>query len=136
MTLSEDPNKKKPEEEKNKLSETLESIKKSEKVDDIVTYAKTHTTDTIAYILMVFGIIWLFFNYFYAGLLIGAIAGFYFAKEINTMIKNANDYIEKEGMAKSLILGGTVLALFISAPGIIIGAAIVVGLMQIFHAKS
>lgn len=124
-------------EKKSKITETLDTLKKSEKVDDIVTYAKTHTKDTIAYVLIVLGIVWLFFKPFYAGLLIGAVVGFYFAKEISAQIKSANDYIEQQGMAKSLILGGTLLALFISAPGIFIGVATVVGVMQILgHGES
>lgn len=86
------------------------------------------TKDMIAYILLVLGIILLFFQHLYGGILIGIVAGVYFSKEILSIIRNANDYIEEQGLARSLIIAGILLAFLISAPAIFIGAAIVVGL--------
>ena len=73
----------------------------------------------------------LFFEPIYGGAIIGIIVGLYFTKEIITPIKSIESFIERQGMVRSLILGGTLLGIFIEAPAIIIGAAVAVGLKQI-----
>jgi hypothetical protein len=120
---------------KNKVSETLTSLKKSENIDNLMSYAKTHIQDTVAYILLVSGIIWIFFNSFYGGILVGLIAGFYFAQEVLEIINSFDRFLDKKGMAKNLILAGTLLALFILAPGIFIGAAIMVGVKYLLKSE-
>lgn len=125
---------KKKDEGKAKFSETIENLKKSENIDNLIQYAQNNVQDTIAYALMAIGIIWTFFHGFYGGILIGLVAGFYFSKEIVKLIKNYNDFIEEQGTARSLIAGGTALALFIAAPGIFIGAAIMIGLKVMLRA--
>ena len=120
---------------KNKLSETLTSLKKSENIDNLMSYAKTHIQDTVAYILLVLGIIWIFFNSFYGGILVGLIAGFYFAQEVLEIINSFDRFLDKKGMAKNLILSGTLLALFILAPGIFIGAAIMIGVKYLLKSE-
>lgn len=120
---------------KNKISESFESFKNSDKVDTLINYAKTHTPDTIAYILLVIGIVWLFFNSFYGGLLVGLVAGFYFSQEILRIISSLDQIVEEHGLAKNLIFAGTALALFILAPGIFIGAAIMVGIKYLLKSQ-
>lgn len=115
----------------NKLSETIENLKQHEKVGELLEYASSHTVDTIAYVLIILGIVWSFFNPFYAGLMIGAIFGFYYSSELTAYVNGINAFVESQGVAKSLILGGTLLALFFALPGVFIGAALVIALMQI-----
>jgi hypothetical protein len=120
MNATPDPHKKnhhKPTEEK--------GIKKN--VETFCSYSKSNARDMIAYLLLVFGLIFLFFRPI-GGLLIGIVAGAYFSKEIHQWISGYERFVEVQGMARSIILGGVFLALFISAPAIFIGAAIVVGL--------
>jgi len=119
-----------------KLKEKFDQIKKNEKFDDIYSYARSNTRDTIAYVLLILGIVMLFFDTVYGGLLIGAIAGLYFNVEILWAIKNVNYLIEREGMVRSLILGGTLLGFFISAPAIFIGAAVAVALKEVILPES
>lgn len=89
-------------------------------------YFQPSTKDMIAYVLLVLGIILLFFQHLYGGALIGIVAGVYFSKEIINILKNANTYVEEQGLARSLIIAGLLLAFFVSAPAIFIGAAVVV----------
>lgn len=113
---------KKEEPTQSKLSETLDSLKKNEKMETLYTYATANTFDTVAYVLLVLGILWMLFNSFYGGILVGVVVGFYFSKELVDLVLNFNQTIEQLGMVRSLILGGTALAFFISAPGIFFGA--------------
>lgn len=112
-----DPNKNKP-----------ESGFKKEKLEGLMSYAKDNVRDTIAYIVLIVGLILLFFQPFYGGTLIGLVVGVFFCNEITAIVKNVNGIIENEGMVRSLILGALVLAVFISAPAILIGVAVAVGL--------
>lgn len=130
------PTPEKPKDEKKKLNETLESLKKNEKIEGIYNYATNNTRDTVAYILMIVGIVLLFTNTFYGGLLVGLIFGYYFAPELLKYSQSVNDLIEEHGMVRSLIFGGLLLALFISAPAIFIGAALAVILKQILSPES
>lgn len=110
---------------------------KPEKDDNgVFSFAKKNLRDTIAYILLLLGIIWLFFNPFYGGLLIGAVNGFYFSDEILNFIKMLKEDIDNYGTAKSLLLAGTLLAFFISAPGIFIGAALFIVLKEVLASSN
>lgn len=126
-----DPNSPPEEGKGKKLSETLDSLTKKENIESLVGYAKSNTRDTIAYILMILGLVILFFHPIYGGLLIGIITGFYFSSEILAIVKNLNDFIEQQGMVRSLILGGAALGFFILAPGIYIGIAVIIGIKQL-----
>jgi hypothetical protein len=116
---------------KDKFNETLENIKKSEKIEDIYNYAKSNTADTIAYVAMILGILILFFEPFYGGIIIGVVTGLYFSKEIMRPVRNLEGFIEELGMVRSLIFGGLILAFFIKAPMIFIGAAVAVIFKQL-----
>lgn len=132
------PQPNKPEDNKNfkdKLSETLDSLKKNEKIDGLYQYASANTRDTIAYIILILGLILVFFYSFWGGLLVGLVAGIYFSDEINYIIKNVNQIIEQQGMVRSLVLGGTLLALFILAPSVFVGIAIAVALKMLIIPK-
>ncbi len=116
--------------EKEKFKET-NSFKKDEKIENIVTYVKNNTGDTVAYVLMLLGIVWIFLNSFYGGILVGLVAGFYYGTEIVAYVKHANETIDQMGIPRALILGLTLVAFFILAPGIFIGAAISAGIKHV-----
>lgn len=122
-------------EEPKKANETIENIKKNKNVNEIINYAQNNTQDTIAYVLLLFGVIWMFFQGFYGGVLVGLIVGFYFFKELIQFVRGLNHYIEEQGLAKSIILGGGLFALFVMAPGIFVGTAIMVGLKFMLKAE-
>ena len=121
---------------KNKLSDTFKSFKKNENIESMMSYAKSHTQDTVAYILLVLGIVWIFFNPFYGGILVGIVAGYYFAPEVLKIINSFDHFFDKPKIAKNLVFAGTLLALFILAPGIFIGAAILIGVKYLLKSES
>lgn len=124
--------------DKNKLEEKYEELKgkADEDIKDAYKYASTHTRDIIAYVCMIIGIVLLFTHAFYGGLVVGAIFGLYFFREINSYLKSLNDLIENQGMVRSLIFGGLLLALFVSAPAIFIGTACAIGVRQILYPET
>jgi hypothetical protein len=89
------------------------------------------TRDLVAYILLIIGVLLLFYYPGYGGTLVGVTVGLYFAHEIFDFLKNSKDRIEDLGIARSLILGGLFLAFLISAPFIFLGAAFAVALSQL-----
>lgn len=112
---------------KDKLSDTFNNLKKNENIDAVYQYAQENTRDTIAYIVLIIGILLIFFKPFWGGLLVGIVVGIYFYNEILAIVQDLNGFIESQGMVRSLILGGIAIAFFISAPMIFIGAALAVG---------
>jgi hypothetical protein len=116
---------------KEKFESTLKDLKPNEKIDSLVSYATANTRDTVSYVVLIVGVILLFFSSFYGGILVGLVAGFYFSSEIMAIIKNINALVEDQGVVKSLIAGGLLVALFISAPWIVIGIALAVAVRQI-----
>jgi hypothetical protein len=136
MTKTKDEEKEKKDQNSgnSKLSETIEQVKHNKKVVSLIDYAKHNTKDTVAYILLLFGLIWMLFLPLQGGILVGLVVGFYFSKELLGFIKEYNHFVEDQGYAKSIILGGGLLALFILAPGIFLGVAIMVGLKYLFRA--
>jgi hypothetical protein len=118
-------------EQKSKFTEKLSSMNKDQKIENLITYAKNNTQDTIAYILMLFGIIWIFINSFYGGILVGLVTGWYYGTDIVAYVKNANQMIDELGVPRALVLGLTLVAFFVLAPGIFIGAAITSAIKQV-----
>jgi hypothetical protein len=122
------PDPKKPEEPKK-----TEPSKTVEKLEGFFSYAKSNTKDTIAYIVLIIGIILLFFQpLFYGQFLIGLVFGLYYVDDIRKIFKDGNTFIEEQGMVRSIVLGVTAIALFISAPGIFLGAALAIILKNLF----
>lgn len=105
-----------------------EEPKKNDKMEDFISYAKENTRDVVAYVLMILGLLLMFFQPIYGGLLIGLVVGAYFSSEILTLLKNYESLIDEYGLVKSLIIAGLLVAFLISAPAIFLGAFIVVGL--------
>lgn len=119
-------------EEGESIREKFSKKIQSEKIDSLFTYAKENTRDTIAYLLMVIGLILLFIDPFWGEVLVGVVAGFYFSDEIISFALNCEKAINREGMGRSVVFGGTMIAFFIMAPMIFVGAGIVAGLKYLF----
>lgn len=104
--------------------------------EDLKDYFKNHSRETISYILIILGILLLFFEPVYGGLLVGIVAGVYFGDEIVEYIKNWKTTIDLQdrysGIARHLIIAGIALAFFISAPPIFLGAAIAIAIRYLF----
>lgn len=122
---SSDPRKSKDDESfKEKLNDKLEKIKHDERIEGLFSYAKSNTKDTLAYILLIIGIILLFFAPHWGAFLIGLIAGLYFSEEIIYIVQHFNDFIEEQGLVRILVLGALSVAFFIMAPFIFFGAIV------------
>ncbi len=99
--------------------------------DKIYQFAKSNTQDTVAYVVLFIGIILLFFRPEWGGILVGAVGGYYYSQEIVAMVLDINSFIDKEGLIRSLILGGLVLAFLIQSVWLFIGLAVGVAIKQI-----
>lgn len=121
-------NKKENETFKDKIKESLDSFTKNEKVEGLYNYAKHNTRDTIAYILLLAGLLLMFYEPWYGGILVGLIFGLYYSKELMDAIKHIETYVNEQGFVKSLIFGGLLLGFLIAAPYIFIGIAFALGL--------
>src|ERR1700758_3069298 len=117
LMTSTDPNKPKDDGSfKEKLTQKLDKLKQDDRVDGLFKYAKSNTKDTIAYIILIIGIILFFFMPPYGGLLIGLIVGLYFSDEIMYVITHFNDFIDEQGLVRVLVLAALTIAFFIAAP--------------------
>ncbi len=116
-----------------KTRETFGTKGDSKKIDELYHYASSNKEQTITYILLIFGLLFmLFFNNLLGGLMIGMVAGYYFSSEIIYYIRNIGQTIGGQDQLRYVVLTVLLLGLFIAAPGIFIGAAIVAAFKQIF----
>jgi len=136
-TPSNEPNKKQDEGGlKDKFKQSVESFKKNERVEEIYNYASNNQRDTIAYVVLLVGLILMLFGSPYFGAtLVGVIFGLYFSIEIATFFKNYKEYVDRFGQVRSIILGGSLLALLIACPFFFIGAAVAVALREFIRAE-
>lgn len=118
--------------EPEEVHEDLHEKKVDREFGGLFNFAKTNTRDAIAFIILIIGIILLFFERFAGELLIGVIFGLYYSIEIESLFRNFNEFIEEQGAARGVVLGITALALFISAPGIFIGTILAVIIKYLF----
>lgn len=116
------------EEKEPKKKSPLDDLKKNENVKKVLDFAESNTGDMITYIALFIGILLLFFKEFWGGFIIGAIGGFHFADLIIAWLRDFQNYLEREGLVKVLILVGVALGFLIVAPSFFIGAAAAVGL--------
>ncbi|NGX57625.1 MAG: hypothetical protein K940chlam3_00518 [Chlamydiae bacterium] len=129
-------NPEKPEEEKkenessiqDKITDRFEDLKQSDNMKKMTSFIKSNTKDTVAYIALFVGILLLFFKEFWGGLIIGAVGGFYFADPIIHWIRNFQEYLEKEGLVKVLILFCVALGFLIIGPAFFLGAVAAIGI--------
>ena len=94
-------------------------------MNDLYDYTKYSKEQTITYILLILGLIILFFNNLLGGLILGMVAGYYFAPEIVNYIRHSGEMLAGQNQLRYVILITILLGFLISAPGIFIGAAIV-----------
>ncbi len=102
--------------------------------EDLMLYLKTHTREAISYVLIILGIIMMFFDQMYGGLLVGIIGGIYFGDEIVAYLKSINTDLKAPDLARRLILAGLAIAFLIAAPSIFLGAAVAIVIQQLFLA--
>lgn len=95
-------------------------------------YFRSHTRETIAYVLMILGIIWLFFDPLWGGVLVGLIAGSYFGDEIVNYLREWKIGSEYKMITRNFIIGGVAIAFLVSSPSIFLGIAVAVGIKQLF----
>jgi hypothetical protein len=76
----------------------------------------------------------MFIDQMYGGLIIGIIGGVYFGEEIVNYLKNLGTGFQSPAMTRHIVALGVAIALFIAAPAIFIGAAISIGIQQLFNA--
>lgn len=106
--------------------------KNENNMDNLIGYFKTHTRETITYIILVLGIVVLFFDQIYGGIIVGVIAGIYFGNEIIAYLKSWRSAKDSRAIARNLISAGIAIAFLITAPAIFLGAAIAIGIQQLF----
>jgi xanthine/uracil permease len=107
----------------------------TKKIDELYSYATSNREHIIAYALLAVGLlILLFFNnlYLLGGLIIGVVAGWYFAPEIIYYAKNVDQLFRGPDQSRYIVFTALLLGLLIAAPGIFIGAAIVAIFKQVF----
>lgn len=104
--------------------------------DSLIDYFKTHSRETVSYILLIAGILLIVPWPFYGGILVGIVAGIYFSNEIINYIKNWKGSLSSSGSysqaSRQIVLLGVAIAFLISAPAIFLGAAISIGIKQLF----
>jgi hypothetical protein len=111
----------------------VEPKKSTPGYEDLVHYVKENTRDSIAYVLMIVGLLLMLFDAYsnYGSFLVGIIFALYFANELVFVATNVKDLIEEYGVVKSLVLSGVLLALLIKLPFLLFGMAVIT-LLKIF----
>ncbi len=102
-----------------------------ENIGQIVKFAKENRFDTIAYILMVVGVLAYIFNPMVGGLMVGGIAGFYFSESIYNWVMQLGKTFDQLGIFRSVVLGGFLLCLVISSTFLLLGVALSAAIMAI-----
>jgi hypothetical protein len=103
--------------------------------DDLYDYTNYTREQIITYVLLILGLLLLFVNPFIGGLIIGVVAGYYFTDNIVSYLRNIGRVLSGQDHLRYITLTGLLLGLFITAPGIFIGAAIAAAFRQIVEAK-
>jgi hypothetical protein len=99
---------------------------------DFYNYMTTQREQILTYILLALGlIIMLFASNLIGGLIIGMVAGYYFAPEIISFLRNLNLIVIGQDQLRYIVLAALALGFFIEAPGIFIGALIVASFKQV-----
>lgn len=104
--------------------------------DTLLAYFKNHVRETISYILLIVGILLLFFEPLYGGVLVGVVSGIYFGNNIVGYIRQWKSGVctscTHNEVAHHVICLGLAVAFFIAAPAIYLGAAIAIAIQQLF----
>lgn len=90
--------------------------------DDLLNMVKTNAKDIVAYVLLVVGIILILADSFWGGFIVGIVLGYFYRSEIIQTVMNYQRIIDQEGILKSVVIGGALLALFLGSYSLFIGA--------------
>lgn len=132
MRSSENQAQKEKEAFKGKNQQTWGNKDNSGKTENFYTYTMSNKEHIITYILLILGLITLlFFSNLLGGLILGMVAGFYFASDIVYYIRNLGQVIGGQDHLRYIVLTSILLGLFIAVPGIFIGAIIVATFKQV-----
>jgi len=103
------------------------------KNDKFLDYLKGHVRETIIYVLLVLGIVFLFFNAVYGGLLVGIVTGIYYGQDIIAYITNWQATLDSDShrLSQHLISAGIAVAFLISVPAIFLGTAIAIAITHL-----
>lgn len=125
-----------PNKDKQSLGDKFKQIADKQNIDNFSDYARTHTREMSAYVLLILGIILLFFFPILGQALVGIVAAIFFGRELLDMFLNYDKYMTRWGIEKSIVIIGVLLAFFIEAPIIFIAAGFTLGLKHLFEAGS
>lgn len=99
---------------------------------DVFNYMTINREQTIIYILLILGLILILFaSTLLGGLIIGMVAGYYFAADIIHYLRNIGQIAGGQNQLRYVVLAALGLGLFIAAPGIFIGAIVVATFKQV-----
>lgn len=103
--------------------------------DHIISFVKTHSRESIAYVLLVLGIVLLLFDNIYGGILVGIVTGIYFGDNLVNYIVNWKLSLDSKDMTQNIVLAGASVAFLITSPAIFLGIAISIAVKQLFVSK-
>lgn len=120
------------------VGETASEISSQAKdaAEKVYRLAKNMRRDTAAYILLAAGIVLLYWLPLLGGALVGIVFGVYFSEELMKGIKSGRTFFDREGRARTIVLAGTALGLFIVAPTMVLGAIAAVGVVALLARSS
>jgi hypothetical protein len=80
-----------------------------------------HKWDSVAYIILLIGLLLSVYRPFVGGVIVGTILGLYFAKQLQQQYESFVEHVVNEGIFSGLVMIATLLAIFIASPGLVIG---------------
>lgn len=102
---------------------------------DYYDYSKHTKEQVITYSLLIIGFLLLFVNTIIGGLLIGAVAGYYFTQDIVYYLRNITTILKGHDHLRYVTLTVLLIGLLLTSPGIFVGAAIVAAFKQLMDDK-
>lgn len=116
---------------KAKMQQTFESFKRDEKVEKVLSYARSNVIDSTALALIAIGILLMLLKIPLGEALVGISIGYYFSSEVASFLQRYKSYLQNQDVVKGLFLSGALLAFIISAPYICLFAILAVALCQL-----
>jgi hypothetical protein len=107
--------------EENKPNVNEEQQAKPTVLGGLVDVFKTNIGDTVAYVLLTISLILCFFFPFFGGIPVGFIMGIYFSPHAFRLFAQFKDFLITDGIFRGFIIVASVVALAISAPGLVLG---------------
>lgn len=132
MKTSSNPSKKEGFADQTRKGESNADKAAGDQCCNISSYVASNQEKLATYILLILGLlILLFVSNLFGGLIIGMVAGYYFASEIICYLRNLSQIVENPNQLRYIVLAGVLLGFFIAAPGIFIGAVVVAAFKQV-----